>query len=211
MEVYFRKIDEERFNKVLEIPVNLKDAIEEHEKELALEEYKTDSYIIKYNKNWNLIPTVDTNRVGPNSIYLGALELEIPSTTNSEYTSSMYVKVTDECDFITYASTPLVIYEGYVVSNLKPINYNTGNTITKKSIIMFDIDYSNNRQLNITHNLVTSTPLPQGTKIIMMDKINNKSYQYVVNTNTSTYPLTLFSEIGKNTVNYIFIYYKQQM
>ena len=124
----------------------------------------------------------------------------IPVSSVGQY--KLYVKVTDECDFITYASTPLVIYEGYVVSNLKPINYNTGNTITKKSSIMFDIDYSNNRQLNITHNLVTSTPLPQGAKIIMMDKTNNKSYQYVVNTNTSTYPLTLFSEIGKNTVNY---------
>ena len=108
VEVYFRKIDEERFNKVLEIPVNLKDAIEEHEKELALEEYKTDSYIIKYNKNWNLIPKVDTNRVGPNSMYLGALELEIPSTTNSEYTSSIYVKVTDEDTTIDELSKKII-------------------------------------------------------------------------------------------------------
>ena len=36
-----------------------------------------------------------TDRVGPNSVYLGALELEIPSTTNSENTSSIYVKVKD--------------------------------------------------------------------------------------------------------------------
>ena len=108
VEVYLRKMDEERFNKVLEIPVNLADAIEEKEEEFDSEEYKTDSYIIKYNKNWNLIPTVDTNKVGPNSIYLGALELEIPSTTNSEYTSSMYVKVTDEDTTIDELSRKII-------------------------------------------------------------------------------------------------------
>lgn len=61
-----------------------------------IKEYKADTYTIKYNKDWNLIPKVDTSRVGTNSIYLGTLALDIPSTTNSEYTSSLYVKVTDE-------------------------------------------------------------------------------------------------------------------
>ena len=61
-----------------------------------LKEYKTNNYTIKYKADWNLLPEVDANRVGPNSSYIGALELAIPSTTNSEYTSSIYVKVTDE-------------------------------------------------------------------------------------------------------------------
>ena len=87
---------DERFNKLLEIPVNLSKTTEKGEKVTNLKEFKADTYTIKYNNNWNLIPKVDTSRVGPNSIYLGALELEIPSTTNSEYTSSIYVKVTDE-------------------------------------------------------------------------------------------------------------------
>lgn len=96
IEVYFKEIDEDRFNKVLEIPVNLEETTEKIEKISNLKEYKADTYTIKYNKDWNLIPKVDTSRVGKDSIYLGALELEIPSTTNSEHTSSLYVKVTDE-------------------------------------------------------------------------------------------------------------------
>lgn len=96
IEVYFKEITEDRFNKVLEIPVNLAEATEKIEKVSKLKEYKADSYAIKYKENWKLIPKVDTNRVGPNSIYLGTLALDIPSTTNSEYTSSLYVKVTDE-------------------------------------------------------------------------------------------------------------------
>ena len=96
IEVYMRELPNENFEKVLEIPVDLSKSIEKIKKVSTLKEYKTDNYSIKYNENWNLIPKVDTSRVGPNSIYLGTLELEIPSTTNSEYTSSIYVKVIDE-------------------------------------------------------------------------------------------------------------------
>jgi len=96
IEVYMRELPNENFEKVLEIPVDLSKSIEKIKKVSNLKEYKTDNYCIKYNENWNLIPKVDTSRVGPNSIYLGTLELEIPSTTNAEYTSSIYVKVTDE-------------------------------------------------------------------------------------------------------------------
>ena len=96
IEVYIKTYGDERFDKVLEIPVDLSKTTEKVEKKDNLKEYKADNYTIKYNDNWNLIPKVDTSRVGPNSIYLGTLELEIPSTTNAEYTSSIYVKVTDE-------------------------------------------------------------------------------------------------------------------
>ncbi len=96
IEVYMQVYGDEKFNKVLEIPVDLSKTTEKGEKVTNLKEFKADTYTIKYNDNWNLIPKVYTSRVGPNSIYLGTLELEIPSTTNSEYTSSIYVKVTDE-------------------------------------------------------------------------------------------------------------------
>ena len=96
IEVYIKTYGDERFDKVLEIPVDLSKSTEKVEKKYNLKEYKSDNYTIKYNDNWNLIPKVDTSRVEPNSIYLGTLELEIPSTTNAEYSSSIYVKVTDE-------------------------------------------------------------------------------------------------------------------
>lgn len=65
------------------------------EQNLGLKQYENNEYKFKYNENWNVIPKLTTDRVGPNSVYLGALELEIPSTTNSENTSSIYVKVKD--------------------------------------------------------------------------------------------------------------------
>ena len=111
----------------------------------------------------------------------------------------IYVKAVDECDYVTYASTPLIIYDGYSVSGLKPIGFSSGNRITKKSSIMFDIDYTNNKQDNIVHNLVSSQNLPLNTKITMFDKTNNKVYEYIVNNPATTYALSLFKEKGKNT------------
>ena len=96
IEVYFKKFDEERFNKVATIPVDLSKATEKVKNTSKLKQYKNNDYSIEYYDNWELITKVDTSRVGPNSIYLGALQLEIPSTTNSEYTSSIYVKVINQ-------------------------------------------------------------------------------------------------------------------
>ena len=124
----------------------------------------------------------------------------------------LYVKVVDNCDFVTYASTPLIIYDGYVVSNLKPVGFNTGNNITKNSSITFDVSYSNNKQVSIAHYLVSTMVLPVNTKITMMDKTNNKVYSYTINANDNyslndgivKYPLTILKEIGKTTsVNYV--------
>ena len=96
IEVYFKKFDEERFNKVATIPVDLSKATEKVKNTSKLKQYKNNDYSIEYYDNWELITKVDTSRVGPNSIYLGALQLEIPSTTNSEYTSYIYVKVINQ-------------------------------------------------------------------------------------------------------------------
>ena len=95
----------------------------------------------------------------------------IPVNNVGEYI--LYVKVTDGCDFITYASSPIIVYDGYVVSNLNPLGGN-GDKITNNSSISFDVNYSNNKQLSLTHNLVSSILLPRYTSITMIDKTNNK-------------------------------------
>ena len=114
----------------------------------------------------------------------------------------LYVKVVDGCNFISYASTPLIVYDGYTVNNLKPVGFDSGNIITKNSSVMFDITYSNGKQINVTHNIVSSIALPVNTKITLLDKTNNKIYEYVVNNNSTTYPLTNFVEKGKTSSNY---------
>ena len=96
VEVYLKRIDGNRFNKVATIPVYLSKATEKVETQSSLKQYQNNDYSFKYKENWSLTPKLDTTKVGQNSIYLGALELEIPSTTNSEYTSSIYVKITNK-------------------------------------------------------------------------------------------------------------------
>lgn len=91
IEVYMKMIDEDRFSKVATIPVDVSTAIEKNGENSSWKQYNTDDYSFKYNENWILTPKLDSSKVGPNSAYLGALELEIPSTTNSEYTSSIYI------------------------------------------------------------------------------------------------------------------------
>lgn len=91
IEVYSRIYGKGNFTKTATIPVNLANAVERKEEKSNWKQYKTDDYSLKYKDNWTLTPKIDTTKVGPNSIYLGALELEIPSTTNSEYTSNIYV------------------------------------------------------------------------------------------------------------------------
>lgn len=120
-----------------------------------------------------------------------------PITIDSFGEYILYSKVVDECDFISYASTPKFIYEGYIVSGTKPINFSEGNSITKKSSIMFNVNYTNNRTLDITHDLVSSANLPVNTKITMIDKTNNKTYEYIVNDSTNRIAFTSFKEVGK--------------
>lgn len=129
-----------------------------------------------------------------------------PISVNTVGDYILYVKVTDQCDFVTYASSPLITYDGYVISNLRPLG-SSGNSITSNSIISFDVDYLNNKQLSFDHYLVSSILLPRYTNITMIDRVNNKVYGYVVNTNDrfgfdtngyASYPFTLFKEKGKS-------------
>ena len=143
-----------------------------------------------------------------NSISWVTYNGNIPVNNVGEYI--LYVKVTDGCDFVTYASSPIIIYDGYVVSNLKPLGGN-GDRITSNSSVSFDVSYSNNKQFNLTHNLVSNILLPRNTVITMIDRTNNKVYSYVINSNNrfgfdtngyASYPLNLFKEKGKIVDNF---------
>lgn len=96
IEVYCKEIGKEKFEKVVTIPINLSNAVENSEDENDLKEYENDEYSFKYKENWNITPKLSKNDVGPNSAYIGALRLEIPSTTNSLETSSLYIKIVND-------------------------------------------------------------------------------------------------------------------
>ena len=96
LEVYCKEIGKEKFEKVVTIPINLSNAVENSEDENDLKEYENDEYSFKYKENWNITPKLSKNDVGPNSAYIGALRLEIPSTTNSLETSSLYIKIVND-------------------------------------------------------------------------------------------------------------------
>ena len=158
----------------------------------SVEYYIGNGFINDYNVNWTSYSDI---------IHFGNV---------GEYI--LYVKVTDGCDFVTYASTPLIVYDGYV-STVHPLGFNSGNSIAGKSSIVYNFSYSNNKQLNFTHNLISSIILPRYTNITLIDKTNDKVYGYVVNSNDdfgfntdgyATYPFSLFKEKGKNSVvNYV--------
>ncbi len=96
LEVYCKEIGKEKFEKVVTIPINLSNAVEKSEDENNLKEYKNDEYSFKYKEDWSITPKLSKNDVGPNSAYIGALRLEIPSTTNSLETSSIYIKTVND-------------------------------------------------------------------------------------------------------------------
>ncbi len=95
VEVYLKMSNDKSFKKVSTILVDLSKKIEKKEIVTNLKEYISKEYRLKYKDTWILTEKLDTTKVGPNSRYLGALNLEIPSTTNSNYTSSLYVKIED--------------------------------------------------------------------------------------------------------------------
>ena len=96
MEIYFKESGKKEFNKVITIPIDLSKAIEKIESQDEWKEYDGDDYGFKYNSNWKVTTNLGKDKLGENSIYLGALGIEIPSTTNSEYTSSIYVKTVNK-------------------------------------------------------------------------------------------------------------------
>lgn len=96
IEVYSRIIGTDEFEKTATIPVNLSRAVEKNKQKTSWKRYENNEYSFEYKENWKITPKLGNNDVGPNSAYLGALALNIPSTTNSHQTSSIYVKTVNE-------------------------------------------------------------------------------------------------------------------
>lgn len=143
----------------------------------------------------------------------------------------VYVKLVDSNDVVTYINTDYIVYNGYEISNFNigrnASSYNENSyNITDKSIITFDVKYSNSESnySGYTHNLISNILLPKNTKINIFDKINNKVYEYIIPTEVdnynyndscdnldenckkrATYPLTLFYEVGTSSNNKMFV------
>lgn len=96
IEIYFKESGKKEFDKVITVSVDLSKAVEKIESQDEWKEYDGDDYSFKYNSNWKITTKLGKDKLGENSIYLGALGMEIPSTTNSEYTSSIYVKTVNK-------------------------------------------------------------------------------------------------------------------
>ena len=118
----------------------------------------------------------------------------------------VYIKATDNAGNISYASTPLIKYNGYVVTDLKPLGFNSGSSVNDKSSVTFNIEYNNGTSESFNHYLVSNIALPTNTLITIQNK--NKVYEYSVANATSCltnyycYPLTSFKEVGRNDNTY---------
>ena len=134
----------------------------------------------------------------------------------------VYVKVVDNCDYITYINSDYINYSGYDEVSLKAgDNIDADKVyITDKSSISLNVKYTDTLEYKkeYTHNLISNVLLPINTKITLIDKITNKTYTYKINTEEdifnynnscteegctkyATYPFTLFSEVGKTKDN----------
>lgn len=171
----------------------------------SIKYYITDS--IKTKKELNLLAESDW------SDYIDGAHI------NEQNKYIMYAKVTDNTNYVTYANTDFIIYDGYNESAMTVGRNGTASlnniNITSDSIIKYSINYSDSSNYvdGYNHNLVSNILLPQNTKITLIDKIDNKIYQYSVPTRednygyndsctdglscTAKYPFTLFKEIGR--------------
>lgn len=135
----------------------------------------------------------------------------------------VYVKVVDGLSNIKYVNTDYLIYGGYKETlNLGNNNTNyDSNYITNKSsiAITFESDFEYLFKEGDSHNLITNILLPEGTKITLIDKKNNKVYKKTIDTNDdlynyesscdgltscikyATYRFDSFKEIGVSTIS----------
>jgi hypothetical protein len=119
----------------------------------------------------------------------------------------VYLKVTDDTEEVTYINSDYIVLDGYTVNNLILGKNETSyldetNYITNKSSISLNISYHNNDEselLDYTHNLRANFDLPIGSRLTLIDNINNKVYEHQVATSTNIYPFALFKEIGTGT------------
>ncbi len=153
-------------------------------------------------------------------------ETSIPINSVGKYI--IYTKVINGNNLTTLANSDMVIFNGYTQNSLSLGRNKTSLSenpyITSNSTIYLNMTYQNTEVglSNITHNLISNILLPQNSIITIIDKINNKVYEYKIPTNSdnynyssscnekplhcenkATYPFTLFSEAGKLNTQYI--------
>ena len=118
-------------------------------------------------------------------------------TINNQGTYILYAKVVDNADYVTYVNSEYIIYEGYQINQIT-----TSNNITNNSKMILELSYNSNYQYNDlkTHSIVTNITLPLNTKLTLIDNNKNKVYTYIIDTLTTTYPLTSFSEVGSTNL-----------
>ena len=118
-------------------------------------------------------------------------------TLNNQGTYILYAKVVDNADYVTYVNSEYIIYEGYQINQIT-----TSNNITNNSKMTLELSYNSNYQYNDskTHSIITNIALPLNTKLTLIDNNKNKVYTYIIDTLTTTYPLTLFSEVGSTNL-----------
>lgn len=151
-----------------------------------------------------------------------------PITVSQIGTYIIYVQVIDNCDSITYANSDFIVLNGYTTNFLR-VGRNESSYvdakpyITNKSTITFNYSYLNSSATPLTdhtHNLMSNLLLPLNTKIILIDNVKRKIYEYQISTSediynyndscnskglecvkTATIPFTLFKEVGTGTTS----------
>lgn len=209
--------------------------------EIVWDEYKNDLKEIYTNKGININILAQDDLLGINSVeyYISNKKLTIEELNNvntwQQYTNYVtintpgkyviYAKIMNGEYSIKYINTDYILYNGYKetlslgsLNNLYDTNY-----ITNKSLITlsfqgsFELEYKE----GYTHNLISNILLPEGTKITLIDKNNNKVYRKEINNEVdlygynnscdgvsncskfSTYTFGIFESIGtKESKNY---------
>ena len=139
-------------------------------------------------------------------------EIEVNSNENNIY----YFKVIDNNGNETYISTDYITVDGYTMNDIVVGREKVESGVSVSNVSRIKLNYtyvdSNIFVDGYTHNIVSNVLLPEKTEITLIDNKNNKIYKYKT-TNESygynesnkkaTYPLTLFSEIGKIDKTYL--------
>lgn len=132
----------------------------------------------------------------------------------------IYTKAFDNSNNIEYVNTDYITYDGFnntllYLGKNKDSFKNSNNIIDSKSSVTLSYEFNsvNKNKVNFTHNIISNTLLPLGTKMTLIDKYTKKVYSYVIETiddiynynnscltegciKTATYPFSLFKEVG---------------
>ncbi|MDD4035914.1 MAG: hypothetical protein PHS45_01130 [Bacilli bacterium] len=201
----------------------------DREKEVTVEAIDNLSGIasIKYYITDQILSTNDLDNLNDSSwsIYVDGILI------NEIGTYIVYIQVMDNCNYITYVNTDYIVLGGYTGKELTVGRNNSSYVgavpyITNKSAITLNFSYTNTASYleGHTHNLISNILLPMGTKVTLLDNINEKVYEYRVPTDediynynnscdvedldcikVATYPFTLFKEVGAGTPDKLFI------